>query len=114
MLTIKQRTNPNESPYMVDDSGTIVFWCNYKHEADAFIKGVKYQQKKPDPTAIWTDYENRFEVQEKDGLFFVHDYATNMILGGNLFKSELEAEDYKAEFIEYDKQQERYFNKSGR
>jgi hypothetical protein len=63
---------------------------------------------------LWNDYANRFEVREEDGLFWVWDYATNMILGGSLFKSELEAEDYKAEFIEYEKQQEIYFNKSGR
>lgn len=82
--------------------------------ADGFIEGYTSARIKQERQALWTDYENRFEVQEKDGLFFVMDYASEMILGGELFKSELEAESYKAEFIEYDKQQEIYFNKSGR
>lgn len=78
------------------------------------LDNIRALLKQVERQALWTDYANRFEVQEKDGLFFVQDYATEMILGGSLFKSELEAEDYKAEFIEYDKQQERYFNQSGR
>ena len=114
-MNIIQRTKPSDAPYMVaDDNGTIVFWCNYKHEAEAFVRGVKYQQKKTNSLELWTDYENRFEVREEDGLFWVWDYATNMILGGNTFKSELEAEGFKNEFIEYDKEQERYYKKSGR
>lgn len=82
--------------------------------ADGFIEGFTSARIKQERQSLWTDYANRFEVQEKDGLFFVMDYASEMILGGELFKSELEAESYKAEFIEYDKQQENYFNKSGR
>ena len=66
------------------------------------------------PQELWTDYENRFEVREEDGDFWIWDYATKGILGGNVFKSELEAEGFKEEFIEYEKEKELYYNKSGR
>lgn len=82
--------------------------------ADGFIEGYTSARIKQERQALWTDYENRFEVREEDGDFWIWDYATNGILGGNVFKSELEAEGFKEEFIEYEKQKEHYFNKSGR
>lgn len=114
-LRITKRTTTHESPFMVKDiNGTTVFYAKYEHEAIAFVRGVQYATNKQAERDLWTDYESRFEVMEKDSLFYVYDHATKVILGGNMFKSELEAEDHKQEFIDYDKQQEIYFNKSGR
>ncbi len=113
-MEILARTYPNQSPFRVTDNGTDIFFCNYKHEAEAFIRGVTYATRKQRQRDLWTDYANRFEVREEDGLFWVWDYATDMILGGNHFNSEQEAEDYREEFTEYEKQKETYYNQSGR
>jgi hypothetical protein len=78
------------------------------------MDNIRALLKQVDRHALWTDYPNRFEVQEKDNHFLIWDYATDMTLGGHEFKTELEAEVFREEFIEYDKQQETYFNKSGR
>lgn len=78
------------------------------------MNDIRALLKQVERQALWTDYENRFEVQENGELFIVWDYATDMALGGCEFKTEQEAESYREEFIEYDKQQEIYFNKSGR
>ena len=45
-MNILQRTKPSDSPYMVEDNGTLIFWCNYKHEAEAFIRGVNHAKRK--------------------------------------------------------------------
>jgi hypothetical protein len=41
-MQILTRTYPHESPYRVSDNGIDIFFCNYKHEAEAFIRGVRY------------------------------------------------------------------------
>jgi hypothetical protein len=113
-MEILARTYPNQSPYRVSDNGTDIFFCNYKHEAEAFIRGVKYANRKRVQLDLWTNYEERFEIKEDGENFLIWDYATGMTLGGHEFKSELEAEVFKREFIEYEKEQERYYNQSGR
>lgn len=45
-MKILARTYPNQSPYRVSDNGTDVFFCTYMHEAEAFIRGVKYANRK--------------------------------------------------------------------
>ena len=95
-----------------------IFFSGYRFECDAFILGYNMSKKEHDQKQaqrdLWTDYANRFEVREEDGLFWVWDYATDMILGGYHFQSEQEAENYREEFTEYEKQKETYYNKSGR
>ena len=97
----------NSKLQQLDDETLAIF-------ADGFIEGYTSARIKQERQDLWTDYENRFEVQEKGEHFLIWDYATDMALGGHEFKTELEAEGFKQEFIEYDKQQEIYFNKSGR
>jgi hypothetical protein len=113
-MEILARTYPNQSPFRVSDNGTDIFFCNYKHEAEAFIRGVTYATRKQKQRDLWTDYANRFEVREQNDLFYVYDRAELVIVGNNLFKTELEAEDYRDEFIQAEKEQETYYNKSGR
>ena len=45
-MQILTRIYPHESPYRVSDNGTDVFFCNYKHEAEAFIRGVNHAKRK--------------------------------------------------------------------
>ena len=114
-MNIIQRTKPSDAPYMVaDDNGTIVFWCNYKHEAEAFVRGVKYANRKQAQRDLFTDYENRFEVLEKGDSFCVFDHAFNVIVGGELFAEEEDADDFKESLIQEEQQQENYYTKSGR
>ena len=97
----------NSKLQQLDDETLAIF-------ADGFIEGYTSARIKQERQDLWTDYENRFEVREEDGDFWIWDYATRGILGGNVFKSELEAEGFKEEFIEYEKEKELYYNKSGR
>jgi hypothetical protein len=113
-MQILARTYPNQSPYRVSDNGVDIFFCNYKHEAEAFIRGVTYANRKHRQRDLWTDYANRFEVMEKDNLFYVYDHAESVIIGGELFANELEAYDLMEDFIKEEKEQERYYNQSGR
>jgi hypothetical protein len=50
----------------------------------------------------------------KDNLFYVYDHAESVIVGGELFANELEAYDLMEDFIKEEKEQERYYNQSGR
>jgi hypothetical protein len=113
-MEILARTYPNQSPFRVSDNGTDIFFCNYKHEAEAFIRGVTYATRKQAQRDLWTDYGKRFEVMEKDNLFYVYDHATQVILEGELFANELEAYDLMEDFIKEEKEQETYYNQSGR
>jgi hypothetical protein len=45
-MEILARTYPNQSPFRVSDNGTDIFFCNYKHEAEAFIRGVNHAKLK--------------------------------------------------------------------
>ena len=113
-MKILARTYPNQSPYRVSDNGTDVFFCTYMHEAEAFIRGVKYANRKQAQRDLWTNYEERFEVMDKDGLFYVYDHAHAQIVGEELFANEIEAEDFKEDLIKEEKEQEHYYNQSGR
>jgi hypothetical protein len=122
MLTIKERNireGLGSSKFaVVHPSKGEIFFSGYRFECDAFILGYnmsrKEQEQKQAERDLWTNYGKRFEVMEKDGFFYTHDHATGMILGSNLFKTELEAEENRDEFIQYEKEQERYYNQSGR
>ena len=45
-MEILARQYPHESQYRVRDNGVDVFYCLYKHEAQAFIRGVTYANRK--------------------------------------------------------------------
>ena len=113
-MEILARTYPHEARFRVSDNGTDIFFCNYKHEAEAFIRGFNYAIRKSAKQNLWTDYANRFEVMGKDNLFYVYDHAESVIVGGELFANELEAYDLMEDFIKEEKEQERYYNQSGR
>ena len=95
-----------------------IFFSGYRFECDAFILGYnmsrKEQEQKQAKRDLWTNYGKRFEVMEKDNLFYVYDHAESVIIGGELFANELEAYDLMEDFIKEEKEQEHYFNQSGR
>jgi hypothetical protein len=95
-----------------------IFFSGYRFECDAFILGYnmskKEQEQKQAERDLWTNYGKRFEVKEKDNLFYVYDHATQVILEGKLFANELEAYDLMEDFIKEEKEQETYYNQSGR
>jgi hypothetical protein len=95
-----------------------IFFSGYRFECDAFILGYnmskKEQKQKQAERDLWTNYGKRFEVMEKDNLFYVYDHAESVIIGGELFANELEAYDLMEDFIKEEKEQETYFNQSGR
>jgi hypothetical protein len=95
-----------------------IFFSGYRFECDAFILGYNMSKKEQEQLQaqrdLWTNYGKRFEVKEKDNLFYVYDHATQVILEGELFANELEAYDLMEDFIKEEKEQENYFNNSGR
>lgn len=95
-----------------------IFFSGYRFECNAFILGYnmskKEQEQKQAERDLWTNYGKRFEVMEKDNLFYVYDHAEGVIIGGELFANELEAYDLMEDFIKEEKEQEHYFNQSGR
>ena len=95
-----------------------IFFSGYRFECNAFILGYnmsrKEQEQKQAERDLWTNYGKRFEVMEKDNLFYVYDHATQVILEGELFANELEAYDLMEDFIKEEKEQETYYNQSGR
>ena len=95
-----------------------IFFSGYQIECNAFILGYNMSKKEQEQLqakrALWTDYANRFEVMDKDSLFYVYDHAHAQIVGEELFANEIEAEDFKEDLIKEEKEQERYYNQSGR
>jgi hypothetical protein len=95
-----------------------IFFSGYRFECNAFILGYNMSKKEQEQLQaqrdLWTDYGKRFEVKEKDNLFYVYDHAESVIIGGELFANELEAYDLMEDFIKEEKEQENYFNQSGR
>ena len=122
MLTIKERNireGLGSSKFaVVHPSKGEIFFSGYRFECDAFILGYnmsrKEQEQKQAERDLWTNYGKRFEVMEKDNLFYVYDHAESVIIGGELFANELEAYDLMEDFIKEEKEQEHYFNQSGR
>jgi hypothetical protein len=122
MLTIKER-NIREALgsskfAVVHPTKGEIFFSGYRFECDAFILGYNMSKKEQEQLqakrALWTDYANRFEVMDKDSLFYVYDHAHAQIVGEELFANEIEAEDFKDDLIKEEKEQERYYNQSGR
>ena len=122
MLTIKERNireGLGSSKFaVIHPSKGEIFFSGYRFECDAFILGYNMSKKEQEQLQaqrdLWTDYGKRFEVMEKDNLFYVYDHATQVILEGELFANELEAYDLMEDFIKEEKEQENYFNNSGR
>lgn len=113
-MKITQRTHPHETPYMVTDSnGNTIFYCSYKHEAQAFIRGVQYANTKQVERDLWTDYDHRFDVMILGDEFHIIDNAKREMMGG-AFATESEAWDEVDALIQEDKEQDRYGNNSGR
>jgi hypothetical protein len=114
LLTIKQ-TLDKTSPYVVKDiKGKIVFYAKYEHEAEAFVRGVQFANRKQAERDLWANFKDRFEVMEKDGFFYVYDHAEKMILENGLFQNEIEAEDLKEDTIKFCQDLDRYETNSGR
>lgn len=113
-MEIIARTNPSQSPYRISENGKDIFFCNYLHEAEAFIRGVKYATSKQAERDLWTNHEERFEVKEQNGFFYVYDHARYTIVDNGLFQNELEAYDLKEDTIKEAEFQNQYENKSGR
>jgi len=122
MLTIKERNireGLGSSKFaVIHPSKGEIFFSGYRFECDAFILGYNMSKKEQEQLQaqrdLWTNYGKRFEVMEKDNLFYVYDHATQVILEGELFANELEAYDLMEDFIKEEKEQENYFNNSGR
>ena len=108
-LQIRQKRYNNESPYVVTDiRGKTVFNAQYEHEARAFVRGVQFA----DSQNLWTDYPKRFQVLLMNDRFFLYDFAEEKDLGN--YETEEEAHEARLDAIEEDKQQDKYFNNSGR
>jgi hypothetical protein len=95
-----------------------IYFSGYQIECSAFIVGYNMRKKEEEQLrakrALWTNYEKRFEIQEKKGLFYVYDHSELVIVGNELFETEQEADDFKEDLIKEEKEQERYYNQSGR
>jgi hypothetical protein len=111
-MEILARRLKSDSPYMVEDNGTLIFWCNYLHEAEAFIRGVKYATRKQSKIDLWTDYEKRFQVLIIGDSFQLYDMAEEISLGE--FETEEEAHNEKDDHIKEAEFQNRYETNSGR
>jgi hypothetical protein len=98
-----------------------IFFSGYRFECNAFILGYNMSKKEQEQLQakrdLWTNYEARFEVMEQHGLdtrFYVYDHAHAQIVGDQLFQYEEDADDFKEDLIKEEKEQERYYNQSGR
>lgn len=122
MLTIKERNireGLGSSKFaVVHPTKGEIFFSGYRFECDAFILGYNMSQKEEEQKQaerdLWTDYGKRFEVVEKDNLFYVYDNAKQAIVEEQLFQNELDAYDLMEDFIKECKHQDDYENKSGR
>jgi hypothetical protein len=112
LLTIKPNEDKN-SPYVVKDiKGTIVFYARYEHEAEAFVCGVQFANRKQAQRDLWTDYEARFQVLIIGDSFQLYDMAEEISLGE--YETEEEAHNEKDDHIKEAEFQNRYENNSGR
>ena len=76
-MNIVKRVHPSDSPYSVmNEQGVKVYFCNYEHEAKAFIKGYKLAKlEQPKSIEVYELLEPIWNA--------LHSYRENGIPEGN-------------------------------